>query len=336
MTIRVAVSGIPRGYQFPRPDGNWLQDRHRRRILETSSDIELIEVPADRVKGDEEAEVVLAEGGNRTHYPGELDWEDYQRYFTPSLRWVQLCSTGFSDNITPEIIDGRVTLTNAPGLHTVPIAESVVAAMLDHAKNLKQRRADQETHRWAQLKNDELHGRTVLLIGLGNIGKRVARLCKAFDMTVIGTKRRVEPVPSVDRVFPTEKLHDKIPEADYVVVAAPLTPETEHMLGEAEFNSMKSSAYFVNVGRGRIAHEPSLLKALRESWIAGAYLDVFEAEPLPADHPLWDMENVFVVPHDSHSSPYIGDRVVDIFCDNLRRYVDGEPLHHVCDPERGY
>ena len=122
MAIRVAVSGIPRGYQFPRPDGNWLQEKHRRRILETSPDIELIEVPADRVKGDEEAEVVLAEGGNRTHYPGELDWEDYQRLFTPSLRWVQLCSTGFSDNITPEIIDGRVTLTNAPGLHTVPIA----------------------------------------------------------------------------------------------------------------------------------------------------------------------------------------------------------------------
>jgi phosphoglycerate dehydrogenase-like enzyme len=90
------------------------------------------------------------------------------------------------------------------------------------------------------------------------------------------------------------------------------------------------------VGRGRIAHEPSLLRALRESWIAGAYLDVFEAEPLPTDHPFWDMENVFIVPHDSHSSPYIGDRVVSIFCDNLRRYVDGEPLRHVCDPNRGY
>ena len=336
MTIRVAVSGIPRGYQFPRPDGNWLQEKHRRRILETSPDIELIEVPADRVKGDDKAEVVLAEGGNRTHYPGELDWEDYQRLFTPSLRWVQLCSTGFSDNITPEIIDGRVTLTNAPGLHTVPIAESVVAAMLDHAKNLKQRRIDQEAHLWTQLKNDELYGRTVLLIGLGNIGRRVAGLCKAFDMTVIGTKRRVEPVPCVDRVFPTEKLRDNLPEADYVVVAAPLTPETEHMLREAEFKAMKPSSYFINVGRGRIAHEPSLLRALREAWMAGAYLDVFEAEPLPADHPLWDMENVFIVPHDSHSSPYIGDRVVDIFCENLRRYVDGEPLLHVCDPERGY
>jgi D-2-hydroxyacid dehydrogenase (NADP+) len=336
MTIRVAVSGIPRGYQLPRLNGNWLQERHRRRILETSPDVELIEVPADGVKGDEEAEVVLAEGGNRTHYPGELDWEDYLRYFTPSLRWVQLCSTGFSDNITPEIIDGSVTLTNAPGLHTVPIAESAVAAMLDHAKNLKQRRENQEAHLWTQLKNDELYGRTVLLIGLGNIGRRVARLCKAFDMTVIGTKRRVEPVPCVDRVFPTEKLRDNLIEADYVVVAAPLTPETEHMFMEAEFKAMKPSGYFVNVGRGRIAHKPSLLRALQESWIAGAYLDVFEAEPLPADHPLWDMDNVFVVPHDSHSSPYIGDRVVDIFCDNLRRYVDGEPLLHVCDPERGY
>ena len=199
-----------------------------------------------------------------------------------------------------------------------------------------QRRVDQEAHLWTQLKNDELYGRTGLLIGLGNIGRRVAGLCKAFDMTVIGTKRKVEPVPSVDRVFPTEKLRDNLPEADYVVVAAPLTPETEHMLREAEFKAMKPSAYFINVGSGRIAHEPSLLRALRESWIAGAYLDVFEAEPLPADHPLWDMENVFLVPHDSHSSPYIGDKVVDIFCDNLRRYVDGEPLLHVCDPERGY
>jgi D-2-hydroxyacid dehydrogenase (NADP+) len=336
MTIRVAVSGVPRGYQSPRPDGNWLQERHRRRIQETSPEVELIEVPADRVKGDEEAEVVLAEGGNRTHYPGELDWEDYLRFFTPSLRWVQLCSTGFSDNITPEILDGRVTLTNAPGLHTVPIAESAVAAMLDHAKNLRQRRLDQEAHLWTQLKNDELYGRTVLIIGLGNIGRRVAGLCKAFEMNVIGTKRRLETVPEVDRVFPADKLRDNLQDADYVVVAAPLTPETMHMLGEAEFKAMKPSTYFVNVGRGRIAHEPSLLRALRDGWIAGAYLDVFDVEPLPADHPLWDMENVFLVPHDSHSSPYIGDRVVDIFCENLRRYVDGEPLLHVCDPERGY
>ena len=336
MTLKVVVSGIPRGYQHPRPDGNWLQEKHRENILGVSPEIELLEIPAARVGGYVDAEVVLAEGGNRVHYPGELDWEDYLWFFTPSLRWVQLCSTGFGDNITPKVIDGSVTLTNAPGLHTVPIAESVVAAMLAHAKNLKQRRLDQEAHRWTQLRNDELHGRTALLIGLGNIGRRAARLCKAFDMNVIGTKRMVEPVPNVDTVFPAEELLDRLPEADYVVVAAPLTPETMHMLGEPEFKTMKRSAYFINVGRGKIAHEPSLVRALRDGWIAGAYLDVFDVEPLAEDHPLWDVDNAFIVPHDSHSSPHIGDRVVDIFTENLRRYVEGEPLLHVCDPGRGY
>jgi phosphoglycerate dehydrogenase-like enzyme len=336
MTLKVVVSGIPRGFQHPRPDGNWLQEKHRERILGVSPEIELLEIPAARVGGDVDAEVVLAEGGNRTHYPGELDWEDYLRFFTPSLRWVQLCSTGFSDNITPQVIDGSVALTNAPGLHTVPIAESVVAAMLAHAKNLKQRRLDQKAHRWTQLLNDELHGRTALLIGLGNIGRRTARLCKAFDMKVIGTKRIVEPVPNVDAVFPADELLDRLPEANYVVVAAPLTTETMHMLGEPEFKAMKRSAYFINVGRGKIAHEPSLVQALRDGWIAGAYLDVFETEPLPEEHPLWDLDNAFIVPHDSHSSPHIGDRVVDIFTENLRRYVEGEPLLYICDPGRGY
>ncbi|MCW4051087.1 MAG: D-2-hydroxyacid dehydrogenase [Candidatus Bathyarchaeota archaeon] len=336
MTIKVAVSGIPRGYQSPKKDLNWLTDEHKQRIQSISPDIELIEIPAHLVDDCTGIEVVLAEGGNRTHYHGELDWKDYQKFFTPTLKWVQLCSTGFSDNITPQILDGSVTLTNAPGLHTIPIAESVITAMLDHAKRLKQRRIDQRNHDWAQVKNDELYSRTVLLIGLGNIGKRVARLCKAFEMNVIGTKRRMEPIENVDKVFPTNELSDHLPLADYVVVVAPLTPETEHMLSEKEFKAMKKSSYYINLGRGKIAHEPSLIKALKENWIAGAYLDCFEVEPLPEDHVFWDMSNVFLVPHDSHSSPYIGDRCVDIFCENLDRYVKGEPLKNICDPRRGY
>ena len=336
MTIKVAVSGIPRGLQDPRPDGNWLTLEHRTRLQDINPEVELHEVPAHKVKDNMGFEVVLAEGGNRTHYPGELDWADYQRLFTPSLRWVQLCSTGFSDNITPEIMDGRVVLTNAPGLHTIPIAESVVAAMLDHAKRLNQRRIDQEGRIWRQLKNDELHGRTVLLIGVGNIGSRVASICKAFGMNVIGTKRRPEPLYNVDHIFPVSELTAQLRKADYVVVAAPLTPETEHLLGEQEFRAMKETTYFINVARGRIAHELSLLRALEEGWIAGAYLDAFETEPLPRDHPLWAAENVFLVPHDSHSSPHIGDRVLEIFAENLERYVLGEPLLHVCDPRRGY
>ena len=336
MTLKVAVSGIPRGYQFPKQDGNWLKEKHKRRILDISSDIELLEIPADKVRDISGIEVLLAEGGNRTHYPGELDWEDYKKFFTPSLKWVQLCSTGFSDNITPGIIKGEVTLTNAPGLHTIPIAESVLAAMLEHAKHFKQRRKDQKNHAWNRVKADELFGKMVLLIGLGNIGKRVAHLCKSFNMRVIGTKRRITAVDNVDEVFPSNKLLEYLPQADYVVVAAPLTTETEHLLGREEFEAMKEAAYFINVGRGKISHEPSLIRALKENWISGAYLDVFEVEPLPESHILWDLPNVFLIPHDSHSSPYIGDRVIDIFTENLERYIKGKQLLYICNPDRGY
>jgi len=161
-------------------------------------------------------------------------------------------------------------------------------------------------------------------------------LCKVFDMAVIGTRRHVEPVENVDTVFPVHQLTEYLPQADYIVIAVPLTSETENLLGEEAFKAMKPSAYLINVSRGAVVEEPVMIRALQEGGIAGAYLDVFVEEPLSRDHVLWDMENVFIVPHDSHSSPYIGDRMVDIFCANLRRYVSGEPLLNVCDPERGY
>jgi phosphoglycerate dehydrogenase-like enzyme len=334
--LKIAVSGIPRGYRFPRADGNWLGESHREQILGVSPEIQLVEIPAHQVTEVEGIEVLLAEGGNRVHYPGELDRKDYEAFFTPSLRWVQICSTGFSDNITRDVVDGHVTLTNAPDLHTVPIAESVLAAMLDHAKNLAQRRIDQRAHAWGRLDNDELNGRTVLIIGLGNIGKTVARFCKAFGMTVVGTKRRIEPVENVESVFAADNLIEYLPIADYVVIAAPHTPETERMLDQSAFAAMKSSTYLVNVGRGQIIDEPALITALEEHRISGAYLDAFNQEPLDADHVLWNMDNVLIVPHDSHSSPYIGDRMVDIFCINLRRYVVGQRLRSICDPMTGY
>jgi phosphoglycerate dehydrogenase-like enzyme len=336
MNIKVAVSGIPRGYHFPSSDLNWLKDKHIQQINAISPEIEIVEVPPDKVPDNNDFEVVLAEGGNRTHYHGELDWKDYQKFFTPKLKWVQLCSTGFSDNITPQVIKGSVTLTNAPGIHTYPIAESVITAMLDHAKRLKQRRIDQKAHNWNQLKCDELYNRTVLIIGLGNIGKRTAKLCKSFDMRVIGIKRKVEAVDYVDNVFPVEKLKKYLPEADFVVVAVPLTPKTKNMIGESEFRVMKKTSYFINIGRGAVVEELALIKALEEYWIAGAYLDALEVEPLPVVHPFWEMENVLLIPHDSHSSPYIGDRIVDIFCKNLERYVKGESLMYICDPDKGY
>ncbi len=334
--LRIAVSGIPRGYQFPRADGNWLREGHRKQILDISPRLQLVEIPARQVKETGGIEILLAEGGNSSHYPGELDRKDYEAFFTPSLKWVQICSTGFSSNVTGSIIDGRVTLTNAQGLHTVPIAESVLAAMLDHVKNLAQRRIDQRAHAWRRLDNDELNSKTVLIIGLGNIGKTVARFCKTFGMTVIGTKRTLEQVEDVDRVFATDELMDHLPVADYIVIAAPHTPDTENMLNGDAFAVMKPCTYIVNVGRGQVIEESALVGALEEGRIAGAYLDAFNREPLNDDHVLWNMEQVLIVPHDSHSSPYIGDRLVDIFCANLRRYVSGQRLRNICDPAKGY
>jgi phosphoglycerate dehydrogenase-like enzyme len=336
--MRIAVSGIPRGFQFPRADGNWLSEAHRAQILAAAPGSELIEVPAVAAKNFDAGgvEVFFVEGGNTVHYPGELDWADYERFFTPSLRWVQLCSTGFTENITPQILSGAVMLTNAPGLHTVPIAESVLGAMLFHAKRLDERARDQRLHAWNRLNNDELSGRTVLIVGLGRIGQKVAQLCRAFEMCVIGTRRTQAPVDGVDAVFPVGDLPRHLADADYVVIAAPHTPESEHLIDAAAFGAMKPTAYLINVGRGKLVDEEALIDALRNQRIAGAYLDAFAQEPLPQDHPLWDLPNVFLVPHDSHSSPHIGDRLVAMFGANLRRYVARLPLQNLCDAARGY
>lgn len=334
--MKIAVSGIPRGYQFPGADGNWLLDKHRAQILAAAPGAQLVEIPAHQVAEVADIEVLLAEGGNRVHYHGELDWEDYGKFFTPSLRWVQLCSAGFSDNLTPEIVAGTVVLTNAPGVHTRAIAESVLAAILSHAKHLPQRLANQQQHAWTTLANDELYGRTALILGLGQLGQAVAQLCKAFGMRVIGARRSRVHAPYVDELFDTGSLQHKLPEADYVVLTLPHTPATANLLDASAFRAMKPSAYLINVGRGATVNEADLLRALRERWIAGAYLDVFVTEPLPPDHPLWVLPSVTIVPHDSHSSPYIGDRLVNLFCDNLQRYIAQQPLRHRCDPAKGY
>jgi phosphoglycerate dehydrogenase-like enzyme len=338
--IKVAVSGIPRGYHYPSADGNWLLPHHVEKIESLSPGIKLLEIPANLVKQQDiaslEIEVFLAEGGNRVHYPGELDWEDYLQFFTPALRWVQLCSTGFSDNITDSVLSGDVTLTNAPGLHTIPIAESILMAMLQQAKNLGQRREDQKNRKWNQLKNRELCQSTVVILGLGKIGQETARLCKAFGMEVLGTKRQLADIPFVDEVFAPEDLHLFLPRADYIVMALPNTPETKDMIHAESFRFMKRSCYIINIGRGQTLAEDALIHALNSQLIAGAYLDAFVQEPLPPEHPLWHAQNCTVVPHDSHSSPYIGDRMVEIFCRNLERYIHGEELENICDPYRGY
>jgi phosphoglycerate dehydrogenase-like enzyme len=189
---------------------------------------------------------------------------------------------------------------------------------------------------WEELHCDELRGRVMVVLGTGNIGSAVARLAQAFRMRLIGVRRNPRPTEHFDSVVGPAELRDVLGEADYLVIACPLTAETEGMIGPAELAAIKLGAYLINVSRGRVVQQAALLDALHSGRLSGAFLDAHAEEPLPQNHPFWDVPGVTVIPHDSHSSPYIGDNIVDLFTDNLRRYLAGEPLRNVIDRERGY
>ena len=178
--------------------------------------------------------------------------------------------------------------------------------------------------------------RVLGILGLGAIGSALAARAAAFEMRVIGTKRTPAPVPHVAEVYGPEGTDDVLRAADYAVILLPLTPDTRGLIDARRLRLMKRTAVLVNVGRGPVVQEAALIDALREGWIAGAALDVFEREPLPADSPLWGMENVVITPHVSGASPSYFDRVIPLFCENLRRYLAGAPLRNRVDPARGY
>lgn len=253
------------------------------------------------------------------------------------LRWVHSTGAGVERLLVPPILDGDIILTDSSGIHR-GMVEHVFGVMLAFARRLSVAMRLQLQHRWdhdAAL-GEELRGKTLGILGLGAIGSDIARAAPAFEMRVIGTKRRPGPVPGVEQVLPPERLHDALRESDYVVVALPLTAATRGLLGEAEFAAMKPSAVFINIGRGAIVDETALLAALRAGRIAGAALDVFVHEPLPSDSPFYDLPNVIITPHVAGSTPVYFDRVTALVEENLRRFLDGRPLQNVVDKEMGY
>lgn len=177
----------------------------------------------------------------------------------------------------------------------------------------------------------EAFGKTLGVVGAGSIGREVAKQAKAFDMKTIGLRRNPQPMPFFDEVLPRTQLDDLLSRSDYVVLATPLTPETRHMIGEAQFAKMKPSALFINVARGGVVDQEALIRALQNGVIAGAALDVTDPEPLPADNPLWDMENVIITPHMSADAPILVQIAVDFFCENIKRYRAGERLINQMD-----
>ena len=259
----------------------------------------------------------------------------------PKLRWMQQWGAGADWLLKhPEAAEAPFVLTNASGVHAVPISEHIFAYMLAFARGFPRAQRDQLESRWNPIAGRdllELAGSTMLLVGVGAIGARTAKVAASFDMRVVGVRR--DPSIDVDGVAEMHALTDLrqlLPEADFVVLTVPLTHTTRGLIGASDLRVMKKSAYLVNIGRGGTVREADLVRALQEGWIAGAGLDVFEEEPLPSDSPLWGMDNVIITSHYSGATPRYHERAFAIFVDNLKRYLAGEPLKNVVDKKLGY
>lgn len=338
--LRIVAVGVPRSYQEPLPDGRWLTPRHVADILAVSPRIELIHTTRDELDAglvpEPGPEVVLSELGGDPWYHFEVPAEGFAKLVSPRLRWVQACSSGIGHITATGLLPDDVLLTNASGVHADALAESVLAAVLLHAKRLPERLERQQRRVWEELHCTELREQTIVVLGTGHIGSAVALRARAFGMRVVGVRRSPRPTPHFNAIVGPDGLLDALREADYLVIACPLTPETEGLVGVEAFAALKPGAYLINVSRGRVVREAALLAALAGGRLSGAYLDAHAQEPLPEEHPFWDAPGVTVIPHDSHSSPYIGDNIVALFCDNLRRYLAHEPLRNVVDRARGY
>ena len=259
---------------------------------------------------------------------------------SPKLRWVQFTSAGIDNILETGLFESDVIITNARGIHAVSIGEYVLGTILMFAKKAPLCFLNKQRKQWEKFVPFELRGKTLGIIGLGSIGQEIARLAKAFSMRVVATKRSIMKqelsTMGVDKVYPRCDLLEMLGKCDFVVLSVPLTKETTKMLGEQELKSMKSNTYLINISRSGVIDEKMLIRALREGWIAGAGLDVFETEPLPPESELWEMPNVIISPHIAGDNEMYNARVVEIFCENLKRYLIGHPLVNVVDKEKGY
>ncbi len=270
------------------------------------------------------------------------------RELAPNLRWLQYPGAGVDGLRDSGLLDpeSSVVVTTATGIHAITISEYVFGSMLMFNWNWPQMVRLQDSHLWARstgwygLGGRELAGQTLGIVGMGKIGRRIAQLGRAFGMRVLGIRRSFagENVsdPDLDQAYPPERLHELLGQSDYVVLAVPLTAETEHLIGEAELKAMKPNTYLVNIARGRVIDEQALIQALRDGWIGGAGLDVAEVEPLPSNSPLYGMPNVILTPHIAGVSVHYERRLAELFAENLRRYRASKPLLNRYDPARGY
>jgi len=225
--------------------------------------------------------------------------------------------------------------TTARGVHSRPLSEFCLMAILALNKGLERMIRDKDRRHWERYAGTDLEGETLGVVGLGAAGGATARLARAFGMRVVGTDIATK-TEGLDRFYPLEALPEMLRETEYLVLCVPHTPQTERMIGAQELALLPRGAVLVNIARGAVVDETALIEALRAGHLRGAALDVFEVEPLPPESPLWEMENVLVSPHSASTSDRENERITDLFCENLRRFLAGEPLLNVLDTERLY
>jgi phosphoglycerate dehydrogenase-like enzyme len=255
------------------------------------------------------------------------------------LKWIQTWSAGV-DSVPLESLESKnIIVTSANGVHAYPISESIFAFMLGLTRKIHTYVKNQQEKKWhhSGIKL-EMHEKTIGIIGVGAIGKETAKIAKAFGMRVLGVRHSGKQQEYVDEMYTTDQLDMVLPNCDYVVVTLPLTKDTKNLFDSKKFDLMKPSAFFINIGRGEIVVEGDLITALQNGIIAGAGLDVFEQEPLSADSPLWEMENVIITPHIAGSTEHYNQRVIEnILIPNLKNYISGTlpSVNHV-DFSKGY
>ena len=280
---------------------------------------------------------VLSEIDILLGYDAQMDMEKYLPQM-PRLQWIHTYSAGVEkllSNVTFSQSD--ILLTNSRGIHGIPMAEHVLGTMLASGRCLIEAWENQKARIWKRLTEpDELFGKTAAIIGLGSIGREIAKHLKNMGMRIVAVKQKESTEPFVDQLFSIDHLPDALSCADYVIVTLPLTPQTKKLFNLRTFNIMKENAFFINVSRGDVVEEADLIKVLRDQRIRGAALDVFTKEPLPEDSPLWDVPNLFITPHYSAISPMYLDRSLKIFRNNLQIFPQRIGMLNVVDKLRGY
>ena len=261
-----------------------------------------------------------------------------------NLKWIHSTAAGVAQLMYPELREAGILVTNPSGVFSVPMAEHTLGLILALARNFLDTVRQQDRANWSQQELwdkpqhlAEVNGQVLLIVGYGSIGRELAKRAKAFDMRVWGVTRSGQGDGQyAEKILPAAKLHKALPDADYVVISAPETAETKHLIGTPEFAKMKRGARLINVGRGSLLDEPALICALETGALGGAAIDVAETEPLPADSPLWKAPNLFITPHTSALSDRLWVRQTALLVELLERWFDGREMFNQVDLTRGY